>query len=194
MAISLSKNQSVSLKKESGAMVTSVHVGLGWDAEKNKGFFGMFSAASGIDLDASCVMLDSLGSVVDTVSFRQLKSKCCSVEHSGDNRTGEGDGDDEVIRINLTAVPPQVLHLAFTVNNFTGQDFSKVANASVRVLDQKQKELVSFNLSEKGKHTALFIGSMTREGDDWTFKAQGIVSNGRTVDSMVPLIVNQLVG
>ncbi|TPG63238.1 TerD family protein [Ewingella americana] len=195
MAISLSKNQSVSLAKESGASVTAVHIGLGWDAAKSKGLFGMFGGSGGeIDLDASCVMLDSDGEAVDTIWFRKLQSSCGSVKHSGDNRTGAGDGDDEVILIDLGRVPSDVEHLAFTVNSFTGQNFTKVENASVRILDQRSKELANFNLSEKGAHSALFIASLSRKGNDWSFKAHGLTSTGRTVESMLPLVIRELVG
>ena len=195
MAVSLSKNQSVSLTKESGAAVTAVHVGLGWDAVKSKGIFGMFGGGGGdIDLDASCLMLDNAGREVDTVWFRKLESSCGSVIHSGDNRTGAGDGDDEVITINLRRVPANVHHLAFTVNSFTGQNFTKVENAGVRILDQAKKELANYNLAQKGEHTALFIASLSRNGDDWQFKAHGTPANGRTVESMIPMIVRELVG
>ncbi len=193
MAISLSKNQSVSLAKESGASVTAVHIGLGWDAAKSKGLFSMFGGGSEIDLDASCVMLDGDGEVVDTIWFRKLQSSCGSVKHSGDNRTGAGEGDDEVILIDLNRVASDVEHLAFTVNSFTGQDFSKVENASVRILDQRSKELASFRLSEKGAHSALFIASLSRKGHDWTFKAHGLTSTGRTVESLLPLVIHELV-
>ncbi len=194
MAISLSKNQSVSLAKESGASVTAVHIGLGCDAAKSKGLFGLFGGGGEIDLDASCVMLGSDGEAVDTIWFRKLQSSCGSVKHSGDNRTGAGDGDDEVILIDLSCVPSNVEHLAFTVNSFTGQNFTKVENASVRILDQRSKELANFNLSEKGAHSALFIASLSRKGNDWSFKAHGKTSDGRTVESMLPLVIHELVG
>lgn len=195
MTVSLSKKQSVSLAKESGNKVTRAQIGLGWDAAKAKGFLGgLFGGGDSIDLDASCAMLDAQGNCTDVVWFRQLKSRCGSIVHSGDNRTGDGDGDDETISIDLAQVPDNVKYLAFTVNNFTGQDFSKVENASVRVLDQNGKELAKFNLSEKGSHTAIFIASLSRSGDDWNFTAHGIVSNGRTVDSLLPLIQRELVG
>lgn len=195
MSVSLSKNQSVSLKKESGNTVTKVHVGLGWDAAKPTGFLGkLFNTSSDIDLDASCILMDSTGQVIDTVWFRQLKSRCGSIVHSGDNRTGDGDGDDEVILIDLAKLPANVQYLAFTVNSFTGQDFNKVDNASVRILDQNNKELAKFNLSEKGSHTGIFIASMSRNGDDWQFKAQGIASQGATFESVLPAIKQALVG
>lgn len=195
MSVSLSKNQSVSLKKESGHAVTKVHVGLGWDAAKPTGFLGkLFNSSSDIDLDASCVLLDATGNVIDTVWFRQLKSRCGSIVHSGDNRTGDGDGDDEVILIDLQKVPANVQYLAFTVNSFTGQNFSKVDNASVRILDQANKELAKFNLTDKGSHTGVFIASMSRNEDDWQFKAHGIASQGSTFESLLPTIKQTLLG
>ncbi len=127
--ISLSKNQTISLAKESSAL-SRVQFGLGWDPVKKKKFsgwlFGGGSASDSIDLDASCVMLSQAGKPVDTVSFRHLTSKCRSVQHTGDNLTGEGDGDDEVINVDLSRLPAEVEYLAFTVNSFVGRPSTKL--------------------------------------------------------------------
>ncbi len=127
MAISLQKTQKISLSKESGGALTKVVMGLGWDAKKSAGggglLKGMFGGGGGesIDLDASCVMFDEQKKLVDVIWFKQLKSKDGSITHSGDNRTGDGDGDDEQIVVNLDKVPAQVKSLGFTVNSFTGK-------------------------------------------------------------------------
>src|ERR1700754_41811 len=104
MAISLTKGQTVSLKKNGGGTLTHVRMGLGWDAFKKKGFFGGMKSQS-IDLDASAVLYDSNRNVVDQVWFQQLQSKDRSVQHSGDNLTGDGEGDDESITVYLDQVP-----------------------------------------------------------------------------------------
>ena len=137
MAISLQKGQKISLSKEAGGTLTKVVMGLGWDAVKKekKGLMGFLGGGGGaeqeIDLDASCLMFDERGQVTDSVWFRQLKSHDGSITHTGDNRTGAGDGDDEQIIVDLSRVPPQVKSLVFTVNSFTGQTFQQVANASL---------------------------------------------------------------
>ena len=95
MAISLKKNDSVSLKKEAGGGLSAITLGVGWDVAKKGGFMGMFGGGGGdIDLDASCLAFNAGGKVVDQVWFGQLSSKDGSIRHSGDNLTGEGDGDD----------------------------------------------------------------------------------------------------
>ncbi|CAK9885518.1 MAG: Stress response protein SCP2 [Candidatus Erwinia impunctatus] len=128
--VSLSKNQTVSLSKVSSAL-SQLHFGLGWDpAKKKKGFFGgLFGGSDDIDLDANCILMDKSGRRIDTIWFCQLKSTCGSVVHSGDNLTGEGDGDDEIINVDLTRLPSDVEYLAFTVNSFRGQTFNDVDNA-----------------------------------------------------------------
>lgn len=184
--VSLSKNQTISLAKSSSA-ISQIRFGLGWDPAKKKGLFGkLLGGGDSIDLDASCVLLGSAGNVIDTVWFRQLKSNDGSIQHSGDNRTGEGDGDDETIVANLSRLPSSVEHLVLTVNSFTGQSFNDVENAFCRVVDQQGKELAKYTLTEQGSHTAVIIASLSRSGGEWNFTAHGNASRGRTIQDMVP--------
>lgn len=189
-AVILQKNQKVSLKKEFGTKLSKINIGLGWDPVKSRptSFFGIKK----IDLDASCIMLDSNKNIIDVVWFCQLKSRCGSIIHSGDNRTGEGEGDDEVIQISLDNIPINVDMLVFTINSYSRQNFNNIENASVRVLDQNKKELVRFNLSEKGPHTGLIIASIQRQNSDWNFKAHGIIANGSTYRDTLPIIKREL--
>lgn len=193
-SVSLAKRQTVSLSKAAGSQLNKIAIGLGWDPVKSKkGLFGMFSSApDDIDLDASCVLLDSAGNVIDLVWFRQLKSKCRSVLHQGDDLTGQGDGDDEVIDVDLRSLPSNVEFLAFTVNSFRGQTFNEVDNAFCRVLDDHGKELTKFQLTDQGTHTGILIASLRREGGKWNFTAHGLAATGRTVDDMLPLIKREL--
>lgn len=185
--VSLSKNQTVSLSKQSAGL-TSVKIGLGWDAvQKKKGLLGAIFGGGNdsIDLDASCVLMDANGSKIDTIWFRQLKSKCGAVVHTGDNLTGEGDGDDEVINVALDKLPPSVEYLVFTVNSFRGQTFNEVENAFCRALDQSGKELTHFKLNEQGNHTGIVIASLRRSGGEWNFTAHGLAARGRMIDDMM---------
>lgn len=187
MALTLSKNQSISLEKTAGSGLSLISLGLGWDPVKT-GFLGKLMGGGAIDLDASCILFDQGLEPVDIVWFRQLASKDGSVTHSGDNLTGEGDGDDETIHVDLPRLPSGVKHLVFTVNSFTGQNFEKVENAYCRVLDRAgNKELARFNLSEKGGHTGIVMSSLSRDSDGWQFKAIGQSTRGRTVDDLVGL-------
>lgn len=190
MAITLSKNQSISLEKTAGGGLTSISLGLGWDPVK-AGFLGKLMGNGGeIDLDASCILLDSDLKSIDLVWFRQLKSQDGSIKHSGDNRTGDGGGDDETIHVDLQRLPASVKYLVFTVNSFTGQTFEKVENAYCRIVNAGNKsELARFNLSERGGHTGIVMASLARESGGWEFKAIGKVTNGRTADDLVSLAV-----
>lgn len=191
--VSLTKNQTVSLSKQSSAL-SQLQFGLGWDPIKKKGLFGgLFSGSDSIDLDAGCVLMDSSGNTIDTIWFRKLTSSCGSVVHSGDNLTGEGDGDDEVITVNLTRLPSNVEYLAFTVNSFRGQTFNDVENAFCRVVDQSGKELARYKLTEQGSHTGIVISSLRRNGGNWDFTAHGHACRGRTIDDMHTDIVATVV-
>lgn len=181
------------MTKTAGSALTQIAIGLGWDPVKKekKGFFGsLFSGGDSIDLDASCVLLDSAGAEIDIIWFRKLKSSCGSVVHRGDNLTGDGDGDDEVIDVKLDALPSNVEHIAVTVNSFQGQTFNAVDNAFCRVVDTRsgEKELCNFKLAEQGAHTGIMIASLSRSGGEWMFKAHGLPCKGRTVKDMLPEI------
>ena len=186
MAISLSKNQTISLEKEAGTGLKKIRMGLGWDPVKPSGFFAkLLSSDAAIDLDASCILLDSAKQPLDLVWFRQLKSNDGSIVHSGDNRTGEGDGDDESIQVNLEQLPAGVKHLVFTVNSFTGQIFEAVENAYCRIVDELTgKELARFNLSDKGRHTGVVMAYISRTSAGWDLTAIGTVANGRTAQDL----------
>lgn len=191
--VSLSKNQTVSLSKQS-PVLSQLEFGLGWDPIKKKGFFGgLLGGSDSIDLDAGCVLMDSAGNKIDTIWFRKLKSSCGSVIHTGDNLTGEGDGDDEVIKVNLSKLPSSVEYLAFTVNSFRGQSFNDVDNAFCRVVDQSKKELARFKLTEQGSHTGIVIASLSRNNGNWDFTAHGHACRGRTIDDMHSDIVTTVV-
>lgn len=195
MGISLQKGQKISLTKEAGGALAKVVMGLGWDAVKKKpGLMGMFGGGGGeIDLDASCLMFDAQGQLVDTVWFRQLKSQDGCIEHTGDNRTGAGDGDDEQIIVDLSRVPPQVKSLVFTVNSFTGQTFDKVANAYCRIVDaSKNAELARYDLSVQGGHTAQIMAKVYRHNDEWKMHAIGENGVGRTFNELMPQITPHL--
>ncbi|GLX91352.1 tellurium resistance protein TerZ [Pseudomonas fragi] len=186
MAISLSKNQTISLEKEAGTGLKKIRMGLGWDPVKPSGFFAkLLNSDTAIDLDASCIVLDSSKQLLDLVWFRELKSKDGSIVHSGDNRTGEGDGDDESIQVNLEQLPSGVKHLVFTVNSFTGQNFESVENAYCRIVDEVTgKELARFNLSDKGRHTGVVMAYLSRTAAGWDLTAIGTVANGRTAQDL----------
>ena len=193
MSVNLQKGQKISLDKEAGGALSKVTMGLGWDAIKSKGLFGFGGKTETIDLDASCVLFDEANNQVDTVWFRQLKSKDGSIVHTGDNRTGAGDGDDEQIIVDLSKVPANVKSLVFTVNSFTGQNFSTVQNAFCRIFDtNSNKEIARYDLSVQGSHTAQIMAKLYRHNGEWKMHAIGENGSGRTFDDLMPLITPHL--
>lgn len=173
MAVSLTKGGNVSLTKEAPGL-SAVDVGLGWDANSFSG--GEF------DLDASVIMLKADGKALSDahfVFFNNLKSPDGSVEHTGDNTTGEGDGDDELIKVSLSVVPPDVDKIVFPVSIYDadarGQNFGMVRNAYIRVMNQAGgAEIARYDLSEDAStETAMVFGELYRNGAEWKFRAVG---------------------
>ena len=187
MSISLTKGQTVSLKKGDGGTLNHVRMGLGWDAVKKKGLFG--SRSQSIDLDASAVLFDEHKQPVDAVWFRQLNSKDGSVRHSGDNLTGEGEGDDESIAVELGRLPANVTSIVFLVSSFTGQNFSQIQNAFCRLVDETtRQEIARYELTGSGTHTAQIMAKVSRDGAGWSMTALGATANGRTIQDLMPAI------
>lgn len=193
MAINLQKGQKISLDKEAGHALSKIVMGLGWDAKKAGGIAGSLFGGGSIDLDASCLLFDEYNKVLDTVWFVQLKSRDGSVMHTGDNRTGEGEGDDEQIAVDLGRVPANVKALVFTVNSFTGQSFDSVANAYCRLIDERSgKEIARYVLSAQGAHTAQIMAKVYRHNGEWKMHAIGENGNGKTFEQLLPQIVPYL--
>ncbi|BDH10366.1 MULTISPECIES: TerD family protein [Streptomyces] len=173
MGVSLSKGGNVSLTKEAPNL-TAVVVGLGWDARTTTG--------TDFDLDASALLANDQGKVANDqnfVFFNNLKSPDGSVEHTGDNITGEGEGDDEQIKVNLAAVPADVSKVVFPVSIYDAetrqQSFGQVRNAFIRVVNQADNvELARYDLSEDAStETAMVFGELYRNGAEWKFRAIG---------------------
>jgi tellurium resistance protein TerZ len=192
MTINLAKGQRVSLAKQEGGALSRVRMGLGWDAVKKRGFFGGLKTQN-IDLDASCLMFDSNGRLLDQVWFNQLQSKDGAVVHTGDNLTGAGEGDDESIIVDLTRLSPTVATLVFVVNSFTGQNFSQIENAFCRVVDSTTEvELAKFELTGSGTHNAQVMAKLTRSAQGWEMTAIGAIANGRTFKDLLPVVATVL--
>ncbi|GAA3932485.1 calcium homeostasis/redox stress adaptation protein [Actinomadura viridis] len=173
MGVSLSKGGNVSLSKEAPGL-TAVTVGLGWDVRSTTG--------ADFDLDASALLVDESGRVPSDrhfVFFNNLRSPDGSVEHTGDNLTGEGEGDDEQIKVDLSAVPAEVAKIVFPVSiheaETRGQSFGQVRGAFIRVVNQAGgTELARYDLTEDAStETAMVFGELYRNGAEWKFRAIG---------------------
>ena len=173
MGVSLSKGGNVSLTKEAPGL-TAVTVGLGWDVRSTTG--------TDFDLDASAILVDSSGKVTgdkDFVFFNNLQSSDGSVKHLGDNLTGAGEGDDEQVDVDLSAVPAGVDKIVFPVSIYDAdsrsQSFGQVRNAFIRVVNKAGgTEIARYDLSEDAStETAMVFGELYRSGSDWKFRAVG---------------------
>lgn len=199
MAINLQKGQRVDLTKGNPGL-TKILVGLGWDPVENRGGGGLFGSLFGgggganIDCDASVIMLsegDKLKNNSDVIYFGNLKSGDGSVQHTGDNLTGDGDGDDEQINVDLSRVPSHIQKLVFVVNIYDcvkrKQHFGLIKNAFIRIVNPaNNQELIHYNLTDdyNGK-TSLVVGELYRHGSDWKF---GAVGNGTNAASLGDLV------
>ena len=173
MAISLTKGGNVNLSKEAPNL-TNIAVGLGWNPRATDG--------QAFDLDAIAFLVNESGKVradADFIFFNNLKSSDGSVEHTGDNRTGEGDGDDEVIKVDLSKVPADVSKVVFCAVIYDGQarnqNFGQVANAYIRIVNtQGGAEVARYDLSEDSStETAMIFGELYKNNGEWKFRAVG---------------------
>ena len=173
MGVSLVKGANISLTKEAPGL-SAVIVGLGWDARTTDG--------QPFDLDSSAIACNTEGQVVSPghfVFFNNLTSPDTAIQHSGDNLTGEGAGDDEQIRVNLSGLAPEVDKVVFPVSIYDAetrnQSFGQVRNAFIRVMNQADNaEIARYDLSEDSStETAMIFGEMYRNGADWKFRAVG---------------------
>lgn len=174
MPVCLQKGQKVSLTKTNPGL-THVIVGVGWDVNQ-------FDTGGSFDLDSAAFMLTDSGKVSaqeDFLFYGNLKHPSGSVEHLGDNRTGEGEGDDEQIRIDLSKVPANISKIAFTVTIYEAdtrrQNFGQVNNSFVRIYNaDTNEELIRYDLGEDFSiETAAVFGELYRNGDEWKFNAIG---------------------
>ncbi|WP_067516676.1 TerD family protein [Endozoicomonas ascidiicola] len=173
MAVSLSKGGNISLSKEAPG-IKNVLIGLGWDERSTDG--------KEFDLDASIFLVKADGKVRgdhDFIFYNQLKSQCGSVEHTGDNRTGAGEGDDESVKVDLSLVPAEIDRIAVTVTIHDAEanslNFGQVSNAFIRVVNEaNNQEVCRYDLSEDYSiETAMIFGELYRHNTEWKFRAVG---------------------
>ena len=190
MSINLQKGQRISLKKESPGL-TTVMCGLGWDvAQSSGGFLGIFKPSSNLDLDASVLCLNANGKLdnnMNVIYYNNLSHVSGGITHLGDNLTGEGEGDDEQILVDLPKIPPEINKLVFVVSIFQAldrqQDFGQVENAFVRLVDTfNNKEIARYNLSGQQYQgsTGMIMAEIDRDNNSWNMQAigQGIKISG----------------
>lgn len=197
MSISLKKGQRISLSKEAPGL-TKLMCGLGWDVAQKKsggGLFGGLGRSQEFDLDSTVLCLgadNKLAGKKDIVYFGNLKHPSESITHLGDNLTGAGEGDDEVILVDLAKIPPQISRLVFVVTIYQAvkrkQDFGQVENAFVRLVNQaNNQELARYDLSgnDYAQMTAMTLAEVYRHQDEWKMAAVG---NGFQVEGLQDIV------
>ncbi len=176
--VSLTKYQSVSLVKSGRPPLTAVRMGLGWEPAYR---------GSSIDLDASVIAFDANRKQMAACWFMKKSILKGAIEHSGDNLTGEGAGDDEVINVDLGRLPAEVTGLVFVVNSFTGQKLNAVAKAYCRLLEGRsgENELVRYDLTNAEARTGVVMCKLVRQfSGEWHMTAIGEFVDGKTVKAM----------
>ena len=191
MTINLKKGQRISLTKDNPGL-KQIMCGLGWDVAPQSG--GFFGGNKQFDLDSSVICLNAdkkLTDLKDLIYFGNLRHSSSAIAHQGDNLTGAGEGDDEVINIDLPLIPPNISHLVFTINIYKcdqrKQDFSMVENAFVRLVDRaNNQELARYNLSgsEYRGMTGMVLAEVYRHNDEWKMAALG---NGFKVSTLADI-------
>lgn len=198
MAINLQKGQRINLKKENGAILQHVCVGVNWGAIVKTGWLGGGSKEA-VDLDASCALLDGNKKTIDLVYFGNLKSKDDAVKHSGDDLTGDMDGDDgldnEIITLNFSKLNPSVEYIAFVLNSFRGHDFGTIPFASIRIYEGSPTLVndifATYNIAKEpgfAGHISMVMGIFYKRNNEWKFNAIGEPTKDRRLEDTIKTV------
>lgn len=199
MAISLQKGQRISLEKDGGGQLTQMCVGVNWGAIEKKGLFGGKKKAA-VDLDASCGTFDSSKNALEVVYYGQLRGK--GIQHSGDDLTGDMDGDDgldnEVIVVNLSQVRSETDQIVFVLNSFQGQDFKDIPFASIRLYegtpDRVDKIHATFDIANDPKFfgsVSMVMGKLYKKNGQWKFTAIGDATKDKKLEGTMTTVQAQ---
>ena len=181
MAINLAKGQKINLKKDNGSDLTSFCIGANWGAIEAAGFFGG-KKKKAVDLDLSAGTFDSNKNLIDVLYFGNLRT--AGITHSGDDTTGDVDGDDgldnEVIQINLSQIPANIDNVVFVLNSFQGQDFATIPFASIRLYEGTPERVnnivATYNVASDAEFAgfvSMVLGKLYRRNGEWKFSAIG---------------------
>lgn len=194
MAINLEKGQRINLEKSNGTKLTNICVGVNWGVIEKKGFFG--SKKEAVDLDASCAVYDDKKNHIDSVNFQKLISNEGAIKHSGDDLTGDLNGDDgldnEVITLDFSRLSPSASYVAFFINSFRGQDFKDIPFASIRIYEgtptRVTQEFARYDIANdvafSGK-VSMVLGVFYKKNDEWKFNAIGVPTNDKKLEQTV---------
>lgn len=196
--ILLKKGSSIFLERE-GKYLNEVCIGLNWGVIMHTSFFGLIKKRESVDLDGSVTTFDKNKEVVETIYYHNLRSEDRAIVHSGDDRVGDWDGDDdldnEIIKINLNNVSPRVDQIVFYLNSYNGQDFAKIPYSKIRIFEGNEEQVdavfATYNLSFKFSFTgyvSMVMGKLKRDGDKWKFFTIGEPIKTTKIQDTIPLI------
>lgn len=197
MAINLEKGQRINLEKSNGSKLVNICVGVNWGAIEKKGFFG--TKKEPVDLDASCAVYDDKKNHIDSVNFRKLISSDRAIKHSGDDLTGDLNGDDgldnEVITLDFSQLTPSASYVAFFINSFRGQDFKDIPFASIRIYEgtptRVSQEFARYDIANDASfagNVSMVLGVFYKKNDDWKFNAVGVPTNDKKLEQTIVTI------
>ncbi|URC14542.1 MULTISPECIES: TerD family protein [unclassified Flavobacterium] len=197
MAINLEKGQRINLEKSNGTKLQNICVGVNWGAIEKKGLFGTKKEA--VDLDASCAIYDDKKNHIDSVNFRKLISNDRAIKHSGDDLTGDLNGDDgldnEVITLDFSQLSPAANHVAFFINSFRGQDFKDIPFASIRIYEgtptRVSQEFARYDVANDASfagNVSMVLGVFYKRNGDWKFSAIGTPTNDKKLEQTIVTI------
>ncbi|WP_158826747.1 TerD family protein [Mucilaginibacter lacusdianchii] len=202
MAINLEKGQRISLQKSNGSTLQNICVGINWGAIEKKGLFGLGFTKEAVDLDGSCALFNENKQLEEVIYFGNLKSKNGSVRHSGDDLTGDINGNDgldnEVITVDLSQLSPSTTYVAFVLNSFRGQDFAKVPFASIRIFEGTPKRVnevfAKYDIANGANfagHVSMVMGVFYKRNGEWKFNAIGEPTKDRKLQETVNTVMQQ---
>ncbi|WP_343693382.1 TerD family protein [Chitinophaga sp.] len=202
MAINLQKGQRISLEKSNGTKLEKVCVGINWGAIEKKGLFGLGKTREAVDLDGSCVLYNEQKQALEVVYFGNLQSKDRAVRHSGDDLTGDVNGNDgldnEVITLDFSILNPSVNYVAFVLNSFRGQDFGSIPFASIRIYEGTPSRVTEVFAKYDIAHDAAFAGHVSmvmgvfyKKNGEWKFNAIGEATRDRKLQETVDTVTRQ---
>ena len=197
MAINLEKGQRINLEKSNGSKLQNICVGINWGAIEKKGLFGTKKEA--VDLDASCAVYDEKKEHIESVNFKKLQSNDRAIIHSGDDLTGDLNGDDgldnEVITLDFSKLSASANYIAFYVNNFRGQDFKDIPFASIRIYEGTPKmvssEFARYDIANDATFAgkvSMILGVFYKRNNEWKFSAVGVATSDRTLEQTIVTI------
>lgn len=197
MAINLEKGQRINLEKSNGSKLQNICVGINWGAMEKKGLFGTKKEA--VDLDASCAVYDENKNHIDSVSFRKLQSNDRAIKHSGDDLTGDLNGDDgldnEVITLDLSQLSPSANYVGFFINSFRGQDFKDIPFASIRIYEGTPKHVnevfAKYDIANDttfAGNVSMVLGVFYKRNNEWKFNAIGVPTKDRKLEETIVTI------